>query len=324
MDLRRVPAAGVASAYAAVGLLWVLAGERLAGTLAAAGLPAARTAVDAGFVIAAAAGGYLLVRAGQRSLAASAAELDRLDRQATVLRRVLRHNVRNTVNVVRGYAEAVAEETDDPQCAAFAEEIVDSADELAAVGGKAKSLGTLTGPDPGGTEPVDLATVARGAARTIRRRYPDAAVEVDLPERLRVEAHPRLEEALRNLIENGIEHDDGDPRVRVVLAESEPDRVTVAVLDDGPGVPAVERRVVESGTETALVHSTGLGLWIARAVVARSGGELRVEDRGDGTAVALTLPLAGDERRAPGSDLEVPALRTARTAGRSAPASEGR
>jgi len=312
MDLRRVPAAGVASAYAAVGLCWVLAGGRLAAVLGSLGVPAARSLVDAGFVVASAVGFYLVVRSGQRSLAASATELERLDRQATVLQRVLRHNVRNAVNVVRGYAEAVAEETEDPECAAFAQEVIGSADELAAVGAQAKSLGRLTGPDPGETEPVDVAAVARECARDLRATYPDATVEVDLPERVRVAAHPRLDEAVRNLVENGLEHNDAaTPRVRVELADTAPGEVTVAVVDNGPGIPEVERAVIESGTETALVHSTGLGLWITRAAVERSGGELRVEDHGDGTVVAVTLPVPEGERPPGTSDLEFPSPRPA-------------
>ncbi len=78
--------------------------------------------------------------------------------------------------------------------------------------------------------------------------------------------------------------------------------LTVAVDDDGPGIPPAERERVfdrfhrsEAGRERASGGS-GLGLGIARAIVAAHGGRIWVEDSPLGGArVAFELP--GFERR---------------------------
>lgn len=299
MELRRLTATRVAVAYAVAGLAWMVLSDHLAPALGPWS-GAARTAAGPAFVVVSAGAIYLLVRADRRSLAESEAELERANRRADVLQRVLRHNVRNTVNVVRGYAELLADRTEDPRQEAFADEIIDGVDDLVETSQQARALALLTEQDSPDREVVDLASIARECARELSAEYPEATIEVDLPERLRVSGHPHIDEGIRNPIENGILHNDAaTPRVRVDVEETRPGSVTVAVVDNGPGVPAVERQVIESDTETALVHSTGLGLWITRTAVDRSGGDLGIENREDGTAVVMTLPTP-DRRRTPG------------------------
>ncbi|PSQ17100.1 hypothetical protein BRD00_08715 [Halobacteriales archaeon QS_8_69_26] len=290
MVVRRLTAARVAVAYAVVGLAWVVLSDPLVAALAPGATPAGAV-TDAAFVVVSTGAIFLVVRANRRGLAEARAERDRANRRADVLHRVLRHDVRNTVNVVRGYAELLADGVEDGRREAFAGKIIDGVDDLIETSQQARALAVLTDSEAADPEVMDLASVARDCARQLAAEYPEATVEVNLPEMLRVRAHPWLDEAVRNPLENGIKHNDGAaPEVRVDLEETGPGTVTVAVVDDGPGVPEVEREVLEADTETALVHSTGLGLWITRAAIERSGGDLRIEDREDGTAVVLTLP----------------------------------
>lgn len=289
MNLRRFTPARVAAAYAALGLALVLGSERLVAAL----LPANAVPGNLGGVVVVAVSAvvvYLVVRASRESLAESRRELEHANRQAAVLQRVLRHNVRNSVNVVLGYAEALADEADDPRREAFAGEIIDSADELVEVSRQARDLARLAEAAEADPEVVDVAAIARDCSRRLQRRYPGASVEVDLPESLRVKGHPGLCEGIENLVENGIEHNDaGTPSVRIELEGFDHDGVTLAVVDNGPGIPKTERAAIETATETDLVHSSGLGLWITRAAVDLSGGELWIEDRDGGTAVLVTL-----------------------------------
>ncbi|WP_029009307.1 sensor histidine kinase [Azospirillum halopraeferens] len=79
-----------------------------------------------------------------------------------------------------------------------------------------------------------------------------------------------------------------------------PDRLEVRILDRGCGVPAADRenlfrRYFRASNVTA-VPGTGLGLYLARAIVVRHGGSLSLDDRdGGGTAVTIRLPAAGRE-----------------------------
>lgn len=67
----------------------------------------------------------------------------------------------------------------------------------------------------------------------------------------------------------------------------------LTVSDDGPGLPEMERAVLEEGKEGPLTHSQGLGLWVVWTVVNQSGGELEISTtEGGGTSVQITLDRA--------------------------------
>ena len=69
----------------------------------------------------------------------------------------------------------------------------------------------------------------------------------------------------------------------------------------------MDREVFETGSETPLQHSSGLGLWIARWVVAAVGGEITAEDRDpQGTVVGILLPRADAD---PGAVANASAIR---------------
>jgi signal transduction histidine kinase len=88
--------------------------------------------------------------------------------------------------------------------------------------------------------------------------------------------------AVRELLVNAVEHGEGAVTVAVDCA----DEARVTVRDEGPGVPAPERDVVTGATvETALDHSDGLGLWMAKWVVESFGGGIRFHEGGSAVTV---------------------------------------
>lgn len=98
MDLRRITPARAAVAYAAFGVAWIVASDALVAALYPGSATVAQNLKGIAFVAVSAGLIYLIVLASRRSLAEANAELERANRQAVLLRRILRHNVRNTVN----------------------------------------------------------------------------------------------------------------------------------------------------------------------------------------------------------------------------------
>jgi signal transduction histidine kinase len=118
----------------------------------------------------------------------------------------------------------------------------------------------------------------------------DAEIAVSIPEDLEVYAIPGLMFALENLIENGIEHNPSERAVVEITVTSDDEWVTIEVADNGEGIPAAEREVIESGTEDPLEHGSGIGLWVVSWIVQRSRGDVEFgqSDLG-GAAVRLVL-----------------------------------
>lgn len=125
-------------------------------------------------------------------------------------------------------------------------------------------------------------------------------VEVAGDAGLAATGHPHLlAQVVDNLIVNAEHHGDAGPGhpVTVTMAQ-EGDRVVVQVADRGPGVPVQHREAIfDAGHRvTGAGPGEGLGLHIARDLVARQHGHVRYEERpGGGACFTLSLPAAVDQ-----------------------------
>lgn len=108
----------------------------------------------------------------------------------------------------------------------------------------------------------------------------------------------RLRQVLVNLLENAVKYSPDPSRIELTVAQSG-GRVRFVVADEGPGIPARDRRRVfekfvrlDPHLSTG-VAGTGLGLSIAREFVERMGGTVAVATAtGGGAAFAVELPAA--------------------------------
>ena len=215
-----------------------------------------------------------------------------------VVNRLLRHNLRNDMNKVVGWAEIAAEGVRDDESRAALRRIHAVADDVADMSRKAKRIETTLEARSGDVVTVDAAHVLESTVEDLRERWPDAAIELSTPETapVRAQAPELLEVAFRNVVENAIEHDDRSPaRVEVALrteggSGSDPGWTVVEVVDEGPGIPAMEREAILAGEETPLDHGSGLGLWLVRWITETAGGEVEFgENEPRGSVVRIRL-----------------------------------
>jgi sensor histidine kinase regulating citrate/malate metabolism len=217
-----------------------------------------------------------------------------------VLNRALRHNIRTETNIIHGYADR----TD----ATAAEIIKRRAMRIVEVGEKGRDAIELFDAATEEPQPESLSYLLEGAIQRSRETYPDVQFSLTGPD-TDVPVPSVASAVLRNVIENAAEHNTGDSERVDVSATVDGDAVTVHVVDDGPGIEAYELDVLESGTETALQHGSGLGLWVVKWGVEVIGGSVRFESREPtGTRVILTIPTLGPEsgEAVAESRLEVP------------------
>jgi signal transduction histidine kinase len=113
------------------------------------------------------------------------------------------------------------------------------------------------------------------------------------PHDLRVRAHPGLlSRLLHVLYENAIHASAPRAPTIVTRASAREGRVTVDVVDDGPGVPQhIAARVFEP-LVSARPGGTGLGLALARRIAAAHGGSVTLVSGGPGATFRLELPGA--------------------------------
>jgi two-component system OmpR family sensor kinase len=143
-------------------------------------------------------------------------------------------------------------------------------------------------------EPVDLGELARAAADRFAERAAaeSRGISVEIAPGTEVTAdHLRLEQALRNLVDNALVHGAGT----VTIAAQRIDGATeLHVLDEGRGFrPDVAARAFERfsrGDDARTRGGSGLGLAIVEAVAQAHGGSAGIAPGGSGADVWISLP----------------------------------
>ncbi|AZH26926.1 PAS domain S-box protein [Haloplanus aerogenes] len=211
--------------------------------------------------------------------------------QLQVLARILRHNIRNELNVVSGTAETVRTKTDDADIEAMVTRIEEASDRLLMQADKQREIVQLL-LEPSTETPLQLDEVVDDVVERLTAQYPHAEVTVDVPPELELTTIPELRQAITEIVENAIIHTDRETPTVTISARSRDEVVEISVTDDGPEIPAVERQVIAEETEIdALLHSSGMGLWLASRTVRRAGGTIRFEDADQrGNVVTLVVP----------------------------------
>jgi signal transduction histidine kinase len=115
----------------------------------------------------------------------------------------------------------------------------------------------------------------------------------------------QLRQALIALLMNALDAVSAGGNVTVETQRASPETVSLAVSDDGVGIPPehLDKIFNPFFTTKPLGQGTGLGLAICHGIVASHGGEIEVESApGRGTRIRLVLPLvAGPSPTPPAS-----------------------
>lgn len=149
---------------------------------------------------------------------------------------------------------------------------------------------------------ADMAETDASAATDIAlplRRIADAwtdrglAITLDLPEALPRAAMPgaMLEAIVESLVENSRQA--GADQVRMAAAEADGE-ILLTIADNGPGIPEADRaRIFEPFfTSRRAAGGTGLGLPIARSLLASHGGTIALGNTESGTCFEIRVPIA--------------------------------
>lgn len=216
-----------------------------------------------------------------------------LEERLSVLNRILRHDIRSAVGVIRGNADLAASAPDQRETAL--KTVRETAAQLYRLGENARHVERVLQDQPTETDRFDLQALISARAIAVEEEYQSASIHHDLKEDCYVEVSPYFPEALGEIIENAIVHNDSDvPEVTVrVDPGADGEWVDLAIADNGPGIPEDELDPIRRGAESALEHASGLGLWVVHWIVEESGGQLRFETpESGGTTVRIRLPLA--------------------------------
>jgi signal transduction histidine kinase len=217
-----------------------------------------------------------------------------LRQRVQVLNRILRHNIRNDIDVIRSHAEFALRHGNKSQKPTRADEsierILEVTDQVTRLSADARRVERLTRNSSADQSVVDVPQLVTEVVETVTRDRPDVSVTVQVPTVELSINRELFRFALRNLVDNAVEHNDNPSpsvEVRGIKWES---GIRLLISDNGPGIPDAEWQVIEAGREEVYDHATSLGLWATKWTVQTIGGELSRRDTESGATVVIDLP----------------------------------
>jgi PAS domain S-box-containing protein len=203
----------------------------------------------------------------------------------SVLNRILRHNLRNKVNVIQAHTERI--ENDEGDTAEAIESIRGAAAALLDVGERAREFDSVISGSNEEMDPIDLVAVVDKHVTALQTDAPDADVSMTAPESAPIAAHPGLRTALGDLfVQLGTP---AEPSVSVTISRDDK-TVTMRLTDRGGALSAHDLEIVGYDVETPTEHLQGVGLWLLRWAVEHSRGEMHADTDGEFPTIELRFP----------------------------------
>lgn len=276
--------------YVVVGGAWIAFSDRLLAALLSPGPLFATLTTGKGWVFVAGSGLliYCLTASRERQLRETVTDLTKSRKQLSILHRVLRHNLRNCCTIVQTSSDLLATGTEDEVALTHLQHATEKLVEISEKSRHLKSL--FEGQES--VEIVDLPSRIDSVVGDLEPSLSDATIQTCTPDEAAAAVDSHLDIALTELVTNAVEHHDAEePKIWIAVDDDPTDGVRLDVADDGPGIPEMERDVLGAGIEKPMFHSQGLGLWIVRAFVEQSGGDVRVIDNEPrGSIVRMHFP----------------------------------
>ncbi len=208
-----------------------------------------------------------------------------------VLNRILRHNLRNTMTAVMGYARRLEDHADE-EGQRMTERIQSQSTRLVDLSEKAREIDRVTDPSRA-QERFEIEDVFDCVTERVTDDH-GVTVTTSVPGSLTMTSDRVIvEEMLRYAAEVLLAYDDSDaPRLVFSATPTDASRpwLELTVTSDGDPVPGEEREVIERGEETPLEHSRDLELWLVSWGVETLGGDLSFIEDEDRPGLSLSVP----------------------------------
>lgn len=217
------------------------------------------------------------------------------------------HQLRTPLTAIKGYLNILSQTIVpklNPEEQKFFQRSVISADRL---GSLIENLLNVSRVEKGAlkiySKPVDLIKLVQGTIGNLLENAKENEVQLSLgqlapPYSPVFGSADLLQEALTNIISNGIKYNHPGGQVNVFL-EKQTDGITIHISDTGKGIPEknmshlFQRFYQGTGSLAELSNGLGLGLYISKSIIDAHKGKIWINSlEGKGTTVSVFLPTA--------------------------------
>lgn len=200
---------------------------------------------------------------------------DRLE----LLNEVVRHDIRNDMQIVAGRASMLEDYVDESGLEHLWE-VKRATDKAIDLTETARDLTETLLRDEDPVVPTPLDRVLREEIEDLQGQHEQVTVNVDggIPS-VDVLADEMLGAVFHNLLHNAVVHNDTEEPIVTVSIEREDGEIAVSIADNGPGIPERHKAEIFGKGEKGLgSDGTGLGLYLVKTLLNHYDGEISVTD----------------------------------------------
>ncbi len=214
----------------------------------------------------------------------------------SVMNRILRHNLRTSINVIDGYAALLEDTIEDQEQLVAVEAINDRTKQLNKLSEKTADIRALFSK----REEQRIADIDAIVSYVTwcQQEHTDAVINltVNVSDAVAIKNGELLQLAIKESVENAIIHNNyGQPRIDITIAySSDNSELVIDIADNGSGIPQEEWDVITANQETPLRHASGIGLWLIYWAITALGGTVDLTRYGSyGSVLTYRLPVLG-------------------------------
>ncbi len=218
------------------------------------------------------------------------------------------HEIRNPIAAAKSLVQQMGEDPTSQENVEYAKVALD---ELQRVERSVSHLLKYAKEEDYSFDNVNLASILDAALTQMRAKLETKNVSVSRNyiggPTVRADAD-KLRQVFTNVIDNAIDATDanaGERHLDLTIRSPNPGMATVAVRDNGCGIPEEKLAKIFNPFYTTKQNGTGLGMGIAKKVVDAHRGKIELSSKvGEGTELSISIPLADAARAWINADLD--------------------
>ena len=213
-----------------------------------------------------------------------------------ILNQVVRHDIRNDLQLIQAYAEMLTEtESLSETQQQYLSKVTQSATNAVELTTTARDLSDVMLQEGTELEAVSLRQTLETQIDRLRSSQNKVALTIrgSLPE-IKVRADELLNGVFRNILNNAVQHNDKAVPEITVQTHVGDETVTIRIADNGRGISDTHKQeIFERGNQGLESEGTGIGLYLIKTLIDRYGGKVWVEDNEpEGSIFAVKIPRA--------------------------------
>lgn len=220
--------------------------------------------------------------------------LEERTKQLEALNRVVRHDIRNDMAVILGWAEILEDHIDEGGKEPLDRVLQKSRHVIQFTEIAREFVESLSEEGTPQLETVEVQPLLDTELAAVRDSFPDAQFRVrgELPD-VSIRANEMLSSVFRNILENAVRHNDKEIAEITVSCEEDVETVRYRIADNGPGIPETQKEQIFGKGEKGLDSpGSGLGLYLVRLLTEQFGGNVWIEDNDPhGSVFIVELPI---------------------------------